>query len=291
MSSAAFQQGPEHAWSAPGSSATAQVLRGLLRRPTFVASAGIVIAWVIVAASWRLFDLDPFSTRGLPLEAPSAQYLLGTDLIGRDVFARVLAGAESALLTGTGGAFAAALLGSIVGIAAGYWRGTTDTLIMRFLDLFLALPTLILMIVLVGAFGVTDFAVMIIVGVLFMPATARIIRAAVLVEITRPYIIAARLQRESLIRLIGAELLPNILPTIIVQATLSLAGAIFMTASLSFLGLGATPPSPNWGLTISENRVVLQAAWWPTLAPALAIASVVVATFLIADNLKEVLER
>lgn len=260
----------------------------LLRRPTFTLSLLVVLWWLVAAVGWQGMGLEPLVDTGTALEQPSGAHLLGTDSLGRDVFARVMAGSEPALKIGFGGAVLATLIGSALGLAAGYWRGAVDTVIMRILDLFLALPTLILMFVLVGAFGVSTTALVVIVGVLFAPSTARIIRSAVLVEVDRDYITSAKLQQETLLRIVLRELLPNVAPTIIVQATLSLAGAIFMTASLSFLGLGQSPPSPDWGLAINENRLYVQTAWWAIVFPAAAIASLVVSAHLIADNIKEV---
>lgn len=263
----------------------------LLKRPTFTLSLLVVLWWFVAAVGWQGMGLDPLVDTGAVLEAPSGAHLFGTDSLGRDVFARVMAGSEPALKIGIGGAVLATLLGSALGLAAGYWRGAVDTVIMRILDLFLALPTLILMFVLVGAFGISTTALVVIVGVLFAPSTARIIRSVVLVEVDKHYITSAKLQQESLLRILLRELLPNVAPTIIVQATLSLAGAIFMTASLSFLGLGQSPPSPDWGLAINENRLYLQTAWWAIVFPAAAIASLVVSAHLIADNIKEVKAR
>lgn len=263
----------------------------LLRRPTFTLSVLVVLWWLVAAVGWQLMGLSPLVDSGAALERPSGSHLFGTDSLGRDVFSRVMAGSEPALKIGVGGAVLATVLGGALGLAAGYWRGAVDTVIMRILDLFLALPTLILMFVLVGAFGVSITALVVIVGVLFAPSTARIIRSAVLVEVDRDYITSAKLQQESLLRILLRELLPNVAPTIIVQATLSLAGAIFMTASLSFLGLGQAPPTPDWGLAINENRLYLQTAWWAIVFPAAAIASLVVSAHLIADNIKEVHAR
>lgn len=282
---------PEVIDSTDRQSSSNEGLRGagaLLKRPTFVISVLVVLWWIVSAVGWQGVGLDPLADTGQLLEAPSESHVFGTDSLGRDVFARVMAGSEPALKIGVGGAVLATLLGSVLGVAAGYWRGIVDNVIMRILDLFLALPTLILMFVLVGAFGVSTASLVIIVGVLFAPSTARIIRSAVLIEVDKDYITSARLQNETLLRILLRELLPNVAPTIIVQATLSLAGAIFMTTSLSFLGLGQSPPSPDWGLAINENRLYLQSAWWTIVFPAAAIASLVISAHLIADNIKEV---
>lgn len=265
--------------------------RALLARPSFTISAVIVLFWVFAAVGWRLLGLDPFADTGQRLSAPSAAHWFGTDRIGRDVFARVLAGAEPALLVGPFGAALATALGSTLGLIAGYRRGWVDQLFMRGFDIFLTLPTLIFLLVIVGAFGGSPLTIIIAVGILFAPGIARIVRAAVLVEMGKQYVPSARIQGESAVRLIFRELLPNVWPQVLVQATLSIAGAIFISSSLSFLGLASAPPSPDWGLAVNENRTYLQAAWWTLAFPTLAIASLVVSLNLIADNFREVFRR
>lgn len=263
-------------------------IRALLRRPTFVVSALIVLWWAGAAATWRLFGLDPFGSTGHVNAPPGWHQLLGTDSLGRSVFARTLAGADTALAVGVLGTLLATVLGSTLGVVAGYFRGWVDTAFMRLFDVLIVLPPLIFLIVVVGAFGASTPALILIIGVVFAPGIARIIRAAVLAEMGKKYVTTAKVQGESAIRIMARELVPNVLPTIVIQATLSLAAAILMTATLSFLGLGAQPPSPDWGLAINQNRVYLESAWWTAVFPALAVGSLVVAAQLIADNIKEV---
>jgi peptide/nickel transport system permease protein len=282
---------PAVAPDAPGATTTTasgRRARALLRRPTFVISALIVVWWVGAALTWHLFGLNPYASTGTLNAPPSWGQLFGTDYLGRSEFARTLAGADSALAVGPLGAVLATVLGGALGVIAGYFRGWVDTAFMRVFDVLVVLPPLIFLIVVTGAFGVSTPALIVIIGVVFAPGIARIIRAAVLAEMGKKYVTTARVQGESAIRIMAAELVPNVLPTIIIQATLSLSSAILMTATLSFLGLGSQPPSPDWGLAINENRIYLESAWWTLLFPALAVASLVVATQLIADNIKEV---
>lgn len=264
--------------------------RGLFRRPTFLVSVAVLLWWVVLAAGWHLLGLQPFARTGELLQAPSAAHWFGTDSLGRDVFARVAAGARPALVIGPFGAALATVVGGTLGLLAGYHRGWVDTALMRFFDVLLALPSLIFLVVLVGAFGVSTPALVLIVGVLFAPGIARIVRAAVLVEMGKSYVQAARLQGESAVRAMVSELLPNVIGVFVIQAVLSLGAAIFITASLSFLGLGSQPPAADWGLDINANRAYLQAAWWTVVFPGVAVASIVVSANLIADNLKEVSE-
>jgi len=273
--------------TAPATRIGRQRLVALLRRPTFMVSALIVAFWIGAALTWHLFGLNPYSNSGQTLAAPSWSQPFGTDNLGRSVFARTMAGADSALVVGPLGAALATVLGGALGVIAGYFRGWTDTALMRVFDVLVVLPPLIFLIVIVGAFGASQPALIIIIGVVFAPGIARIIRAAVLAEMGKKYVTTARLQGESAVRIMATELVPNVSPTIIIQGTLSLSAAILMTATLSFLGLGEQPPSPNWGLQINENVAYIETAWWTVIFPALAVASLVVATQLIADNLKE----
>jgi peptide/nickel transport system permease protein len=262
-------------------------VRALLLRPTFVISALIVVFWIVAALGWHLFGLDPYGNSGHSLAAPSWSQPFGTDDLGRSVFARTLAGADSALAVGPLGAILATILGGALGVVAGYFRGWVDTALMRVFDVLVVLPPLIFLIVLVGAFGASVPALIVIIGAVFAPGIARIVRSAVLAEMGKKYVTTARLQGESALRIMVAELVPNVAPTIVVQATLSLSSAILMTATLSFLGLGQQPPSPDWGLAINQNLDFIETAWWTVIFPALAVASLVVAVQLIADNLKE----
>ena len=262
-------------------------VRALVLRPTFVISALIVVFWIVAALGWHLFGLDPYGNSGHSLAAPSWSQPFGTDDLGRSVFARTLAGADSALAVGPLGAILATILGGALGVVAGYFRGWVDTALMRVFDVLVVLPPLIFLIVLVGAFGASVPALIVIIGAVFAPGIARIVRSAVLAEMGKKYVTTARLQGESALRIMVAELVPNVAPTIVVQATLSLSSAILMTATLSFLGLGQQPPSPDWGLAINQNLDFIETAWWTVIFPALAVASLVVAVQLIADNLKE----
>jgi peptide/nickel transport system permease protein len=263
-------------------------VRTLARRPTFVISAVIVVGWVLAAAAWKLFGLNPYVSTGQIMAAPSPSHLFGTDYLGRSVFARTLAGSDTALLVGPLGSALATLIGSALGVIAGYYRGWVDTALMRVFDVLVVLPPLIFLIVVVGAFGASPPALILIIGVVFAPGIARIVRAAVLAEMGKSYVTTARTQGESPVRIMARELVPNVMPVIIIQFTLSLASAILMTAALSFLGLGQQPPSPDWGLAINSNLSYVETAWWSVLFPALAVASLVVAVQLIADNLKEI---
>jgi peptide/nickel transport system permease protein len=262
-------------------------LRALVRRPTFVISATLLGFWILAAVLWHVVGLNPYADTGKLLAAPSWSEPFGTDELGRSVFARTLAGADRALLIGPLGSILATLIGSTLGVMAGYFRGWVDTVLTRIFDVLVVLPPIIFLIVLVTGFGASTTALILSIGVVYAPGIARIIRAAVLAEMGKGYVVSAKLQRESRIRIMALELVPNVWPTILIQVTLSLASAILMTATLSFLGLGAQPPSPDWGLQINSNMIYIEQQWWTVLFPALAVASLVVSVQLIADNIKE----
>jgi len=263
-------------------------LRALLRRPTFVISAVILLWWIFAAIFWHVLGFNPYTNSGATLAAPSWSQPFGTDFLGRSVLARTMAGGDTALVIGPLGSVLATVLGSALGLLAGYFRGWVDTLLMRVFDVLVVLPPIIFLIVLVTGFGSSTVSLVCCVGVVFAPGIARIIRAAVLGEMGKDYVTSARLQGESPLRIMARELLPNIWPTVLIQITLSLASAILMIATLSFLGLSAEPPSPDWGLAIYNNLEYIETAWWTVLFPAIAVASLVVSVQLIADNVKEV---
>ena len=216
---------------------------------------------------------------------------MGTDNVGRDMLARVLAGASSTLAVAPLATLLATAAGTLLGLTAGYFRGVVDDLLMRSFDVLYAFPQVIAVMLVAAAFGRSALTLVLAVGVFFAPLIARTVRAAVLVEAQRQYVEAARLQGERAWWILGREILPNVMPVVVVEATIRLGFAVFLSAGLSFLGLGAQPPSPDWGLVVSQNRLFIQTAWWCVAFPALAIATLVVAVNLIADHLREVSSR
>jgi peptide/nickel transport system permease protein len=265
----------------------------LVRSKTFVVGAAIVVFWIVDALLWRLVAphdpdaVDPAAT----LRAPSRAHLFGTDDLGRDVLSRVLAGASSVLTV----AFAATALGVVggvaVGLVTGYRRGLVDNAVMRVIDAALAFPLIIIAVLVLAVLGQSVANVILVIGIVFTPLVARTVRSAVLVEREREYVAAAKLRGESGLYIIAAEILPNINGPVAVEATVRLGYAIFTVSTLSFLGLGLQPPSPDWGLAVANGRAFLQIAPWMVLFPALALASLVVAVNLVADGLKQVVDE
>jgi peptide/nickel transport system permease protein len=270
-----------------------ELARALLHSKTFVVGAAILVFWILDALLWRAVvphdpsAVDPAAT----LKGPSGAHLFGTDDLGRDVFSRVLAGAAS-VLTVAPAATALGVFGGIaVGLVTGYYRGLVDNVVMRLIDAALAFPLIIIAVLVLAVLGRSTVNVVLVIGIVFTPLVSRTVRSAVLVEREREYVAAAKLRGESGFYVMAAEILPNITGPIAVEATIRLGYAIFTSATLSFLGLGLKPPSPDWGLAVASGRAFLQIAPWIVLFPALALATLVVAVNLVADGLKQVVEE
>jgi peptide/nickel transport system permease protein len=263
--------------------------RALLRSPTFMVGLVIVLFWVFMAAFSLYITQDPYAQDALnSLKAPSPSHWFGTDDLGRDVFARTMAGARTVLIIAPLATVLALLWGAIIGLIAGFWRGLTDEIMMRLIDVLLALPIIITSILILSLLGTGTAIIIITIGALFTPVVSRTVRAAVIGEREREYVMAARLRGERSAFVMAREILPNITQPIIVEGTVRLGYAVFTAATLSFLGFGLAPPSPDWGLTIANMRVFLQIAPWTVLFPAAALASLVVAVNLITDGLGRV---
>jgi peptide/nickel transport system permease protein len=266
--------------------------RLLLRRPTFIVGATILLFWVVCAVfGHAIAPHDPLAQELLATnKAPSGAHWFGTDQLGRDVFSRVLVGARSILVI----AFFATVIGTVVGtalgLAMGYLGGVIDMVGGRLVEAVLALPLVIVAFLFVVAVGPSPLTIIVVIGLVFTPLIARTVRSAVLVERQQDYLASARLLGENRAHIMFVEVLPNVLPVVLVEFTVRLGYAIFAIASLSFLGFGVQPPTPDWGADISANYGVLPAGyWWMTLFPALAIASLVVAINLVTDSIEQVL--
>jgi peptide/nickel transport system permease protein len=269
---------------------TRSVLAVALRSPSFVVALVILAFWIIDALAWHLFaPYSPLAQTGAALAKPSGAHLLGTDSSGRDILARVLAGASSVLAIAPVGTAIGVLFGTAVGLVTGYYRGVADTLIMRAVDALLALPAIILAALALSLLGTSEFAVALLIGVIFTPVVARTVRSAVLTERDAEYVAAARLRGESGLYIMAAEILPNVTAPILVEATVRLGYAIFMAATLSFLSLGIQPPSPDWGLTIATQRTFISVQPPAVLGPAIALGTLVVSVSLVSDGLRKAL--
>jgi peptide/nickel transport system permease protein len=269
------------------------LLRELLRSPTFVAGTLIALGWIVCALTGQwLAPFDPYASDPLSsLMPPDHTHWCGTDQLGRDICSRVIVGARDILTIAPLATLAGTLAGTALGLVTGYFEGFAGNLIARTLDAVLALPLVIVALMVLAAVGASNLAVVLVIGLTFAPLIARTVRAAVLAERHLDYVAAARLRGEHAPYVMFAEILPNVWPPIVVEATVRLGYAIFAVATLSFLGFGIQPPSADWGLALAESYALLAGgAWWTVAFDALAIASLVVAVNLIADSLREALE-
>jgi peptide/nickel transport system permease protein len=270
-----------------------EMLRDLLRSKTFRVGAAILLFWIIAAVlGSTLVPQGPYAQNLNAInQAPSAAHWFGTDQLGRDMFARVIVGARDILIVAPLATLLGTVLGTALGLMMGYFRGRTDDVISRFVEAFLALPVVIIGILGVVALGPSNGTVIAVIGVIFTPLIARTVRSAVLLERELDYVAAARLRGEGALYIMFVEILPNVLSPIMVEFTVRLGYAVFAIVTLTFLGFGIQPPSPNWGLDIATNYGVVAAGyWWEVLFDALAIATLVVAVNLVANSIEQVIE-
>ena len=282
------------------SRARRETIRLIVRSPTFIVGALVTLFWVACAfLGHQIAPYDPINASfgGFSYESPSWAHPFGLDRVGRDVFSRVIVGARSVIEVAPAASLLGVSLGSILGLIMGYFGGWVDNAIGRFVEAVLAVPFIVFGILLLTALSgtaegisVSSLKLIVVIGLAFMPIVARTVRSAVLAERDLDYVQAAKLRGERAPYIMAVEILPNVMGPIVVEATIRLGYAVFAVATLAFLGYGPQPPSPDWGLQISEQYADISLAWWAVVFPALAIASLVVAINLIADTVAQVLE-
>lgn len=269
-----------------------EVLRRLSRHPSAVIG-GITLAIITLIALFAplLAPFDPLET--FPRDArqpPSLDHPLGTDDLGRDILSRMFYGGRQSLRLGLIAVAIGGTVGSLLGIVSGYFRGITEIIIMQFIDILLAFPGFLLALAAVAVLGTGITNVMIAVGIGLVPSFARVVRSSTLSTREMDYVDAARVVGVGNMRIMRKHIFPNVLAPILVLGTVGIAGAILTGAALSFLGMGAQPPTPEWGLMINEGRRYLRIAWWISTFPGVAIMISVIAINLIGDALRDVLD-
>lgn len=267
------------------------ILKRLLRSPQGAAGVFIILlALLMVAGGAHVAPFDPESISILTrYKPPGAEHWFGTDQMGRDIFSRVLVGARSTILLSLLATALAMVIGSVLGTASAYLGGKTDEFMMRTMDAVMAIPSLLFALLIVSTLGQSSMNAVLAITIAFVPGMVRISRSVALAARQQDYINAAIARGEAAHYIILREMLPNILAPIIVEATIRVAFAIMLFATLSFLGLGAQPPEPEWGLMVSEARTYFFSAPWMMLIPGLAIALVAIGFNLLGDGLRDVL--
>lgn len=262
---------------------------------SLTASSGLTIGlvmiavWVVTAAfaPWVAPHEPTAMGVGPQTAAPSWSHWFGTDEYGRDILSRVIHGGRYVLAIAPASTLLGLVLGTLIGLLAAYGRGWLDEVIMRLLDAIMAFPIVVLALLALTVLGSSTLNVILVIGLVFAPLIARTARSAALTEVRKEYVEAARLRGEGHWYVMVMEVAPNIRGPLMVEATIRLGYAVFTSATLGFLGLGVQPPAPDWGVMVSSSRSLLTTAPWAVLAPALAIAAVVVGFSLIADGLRD----
>ena len=255
---------------------------------------GLVILIILVTASIFAPYIAPHNPidqdMANRLQGPSWEHPMGTDRFGRDVFSRLIYGSRISLRIGFISVGIGIIFGCSLGIIAGYYGGKLDSVIMRFMDLLLSLPSLLLALALVASLGTNIWYLMVAVGIAFIPRFARLIRGAVLGVIEKEYIESARALGSSDLRIIFKHIIPNSINPVIVQATLYMASSIIIAAALSFLGLGVQPPTPEWGRMIAQSRQFIRINHFPVTFSGISIVITVLSLNLVGDGLRDALD-
>ncbi len=264
----------------------------LRRNPAALAGTIVFLFFLLMAIFGSLvapyqFQAQDIASRLMP---PGAAHLFGTDQYGRDIFSRVLAGSRTIFLLSGTGTLLAALIGVSIGLLSGYYGRLWDEALMRILDVLLSFPPLLFALLLLATVGPSVLNLLLVVTVLYVPMLARLARSMVLDLKTKEFVEAARIRGERDSVILFREILPNAMAPLLVEMSVRFSYSIFLVASLGFLGLGVQPPSPDWGLQINEARSYFSTAPWILLFPAGAISLLVVATNLMTDGLRQVLQ-
>jgi len=263
-----------------------------LRRNRMAVAGGLIVSAMFllaVLAPWLAEDPAAIDI-SQRLQAPGFKHLLGTDDLGRDVLARIMYGARISLLVGFVAVGIASLIGILLGALAGYYRGWTDSVIMRFVDIMLCFPSFFLILAVIAFLEPSIWNIMIIIGLTGWMGVARLVRAEFLSLRERDFVLAAQALGASDARVILRHILPNALSPVLVSATLGVAGAILTESALSFLGIGVQPPTPSWGNMLINGKQTLGEAWWLSVFPGLAILVTVLGYNLLGEGIRDALD-
>jgi peptide/nickel transport system permease protein len=266
-----------------------------MRRNTSAIVGMVLLAAIILLAVFANVIAD-YDTVAIKIDVinrlkpPSRAHLFGTDELGRDLFARIIHGARISLSIGFLAEMATLALGMALGSVSGFYGGRVDNVIMRFMDIFMAIPSLLLAIAMVTAFGTSTFILVLAIAVSGAPSMSRIVRAQVMSAREQEYVEAARALGAGDLTVVLRYILPNTMSPIIVQASLDMAGCILTVSSLSYLGLGVPPPAPEWGAILSAGQSYIRDAWNITVFPGLMIVVTVIALNLVGDGLRDALD-
>ncbi|MBI2155629.1 MAG: ABC transporter permease [Candidatus Rokubacteria bacterium] len=266
--------------------------RSVRRSKTMVVGLVLVAGLVVIAlgagvlAPYSPIKVDPLAA----LQAPSTTHIMGTDQYGRDILSRVLLGSRLTLMVGPAAIAISLFFGLLAGVAAGYVGGRVDTVLMRLVDVMLAFPGVLLALGAIAVLGVGLMNVTIAIGIAYVPNFTRLIRATVLSTKQNLYVEASRAMGAPALYVVARHVLPNIMAPVLVLTSSAIAWAILTGAALNFLGLGTQPPTPEWGVDLSEGRSYLGAAWWMTTFPGVGIMLAVLGTNLLGDGLRDVLD-
>ncbi|MCU0645578.1 MAG: ABC transporter permease [bacterium] len=268
------------------------ILRQYIKNKLAVAGAGVIIILTFAAVfSPLLTQYDPDEINLAEIyKSPSWQHPFGTDMNGRDVFARVLFGARISMSVGFISSGLAGLIGVLIGAFAGFFGGKIDNILMRLVDLVLCIPSFFLLLMVIAMLEPNIYNVMIVIAITSWPGLARMVRAEVLSVREREYVQAAIALGIGRWRIIWRHIIPNVMAPVFVAVTLGVAAAILVESGLSFLGLGVQPPTPSWGNILAQGRSVMQFAWWMTLFPGLAIFVTVLGYNLVGEGLRDALD-
>ncbi len=268
------------------------ILRTIHWNPLVIFGLTILLLAVLLMLFPNLFATHDPLKLDLPnrLMSPNSDHFFGTDDFGRDIYSRITYGARYSIVTAGVVVFIGVVIGSVVGMVAGYAGGWYDEILMRFTDIVLAFPPILLAMVVVTALGPNLTNTVLTLILISWPEYARVIRAQTLVAVEQDYVLAATALGIRPLPLLWRHILPNTLPALIVQATLNLGVTILALAALGFLGLGAQPPQPEWGLMVSDGRNYFLDAWWYPVFPGLAIALVTLGINIIGDSLRDRLD-